>query len=548
MYNLEQLEEYAQKIYDRYDYFNEYTLETIGRRIKETGRLSAYDQQALKNIADISGDMEAITKELARITEMNIKDIEAVYTQVVKDGQNTYKPLYDFKGMRQIPLAKNDYLQKIVNSWAVRTEGKMINLSRTKALCFDSYDAFGNVTGSIPLAGAYEQAMSEAVQAVSSGTVDFNTAMRKTVERMGGSGVRVNYGNGVTRNLSSAIRQNVLWGAKKTAQDYESYVGEELGLDGFEVDAHAGCRPSHLFMQGQIYSYKGDKTVNGVTYKDGSRALEAMTDYGCLHFKISVLLGVSESRYSARELARIERESTELIEYNGRQKTLYEWKQTQRTLERGVKKAVQQGNMLETAGNHTAAKQYADKAKQFRRAYDDMCAGVPGLEPRLERMRVYKNGSGKTVDNYGKSGIINAESEFMYRKGKGNHIEPMPKKQLLRIEKCFKRRGGTIRRGDDIDDYLVSKKAEAITYNQDTILLKKSPGRASVFEELIHATQYKNGDNDGSYLSRLKCEISAQEKLLKNAKAYKLTESEIKQTKIALEEYKKEMAAYKIRR
>lgn len=406
MYNLEQLEEYAQKIYDRYDYFNEYTLETIGRRIKETGRLSAYDQEALKNIADISGDMEAITKELARITEMNIKDIEAVYTQVIKDGQNTYKPLYDFKGMRQIPLAENDYLQKIVNSWAVRTEGKMINLSRTKSLCFDSYDAFGNVTGSIPLAGAYEQAMSEAVQAVSSGTVDFNTAMRKTVERMGGSGVRVNYGNGVTRNLSSAIRQNVLWGAKKTAQDYESYVGEELGLDGFEVDAHAGCRPSHLFMQGQIYSYKGDKTVNGVTYKDGSRALEAMTDYGCLHFKISVLLGVSESRYSTRELARIERESTELIEYNGRQKTLYEWKQTQRTLERGVKKAVQQGNMLEAAGNHTAAKQYADKAKQFRRAYDDMCAGVPGLEPRLERMRVYKNVSGKTVDNYGKSGII----------------------------------------------------------------------------------------------------------------------------------------------
>lgn len=62
--------------------------------------------------------------------------------------------------------------------------------------------------------------------------------------------------------------------------------------------------------------------------------------------------------------------------------------------------------MLEAAGNRTAAKQYTDKAKQFRRAYDDMCAGVPGLEPRLERMRVYKNVSGKTVDNYGKSGII----------------------------------------------------------------------------------------------------------------------------------------------
>lgn len=66
--------------------------------------------------------------------------------------------------------------------------------------------------------------------------------------------------------------------------------------------------------------------------------------------------------------------------------------------------------MLEAAGNRIAAKQYVDNAKQFRRAYDDMCAGVPGLEPRLERMRACKNVSGKTVDNYGKSGIIKEKS------------------------------------------------------------------------------------------------------------------------------------------
>ena len=40
----------------------------------------------------------------------------------------------------------------------------------------------------------------------------------------------------------------------------------------------------------------------------------------------------------------------------------------------------------------------------------------------------------------------------------------------------------------------------------------------SVFEELIHSAQYGTGKNDGSYISRLKCEIEAQEKLLRYQK------------------------------
>lgn len=75
-------------------------------------------------------------------------------------------------------------------------------------------------------------------------------------------------------------------------------------------------------------------------------------------------------------------------------------------------------------------------------------------------------------------------------------------------------------------------------------MLKQNPGRASAFEELIHATQYRNGENDGSYVSRLNCEIKAQKKLLRNNKAYKLTEAEVEQTKIALQQYESELKAY----
>lgn len=153
------------------------------------------------------------------------------------------------------------------------------------------------------------------------------------------------------------------------------------------------------------------------------------------------------------------------------------------------------------------------------------------------------------LDNGGGSGIIRVGSELPMnaltrREKPDTFIMPMPKKQLQRIVKSFKTKGGIIQMSDATDEYLKTQHAEAITYNENTILLKQNPSRASVFEELIHCTQYRKGENDGSYESRLKCEIFAQEKLIKYSKEYKLTDAEIIQTKHALEAYKKELSDY----
>lgn len=95
---------------------------------------------------------------------------------------------------------------------------------------------------------------------------------------------------------------------------------------------------------------------------------------------------------------------------------------------------------------------------------------------------------------------------------------------------------------DTTDAYLKLKNAEAITYNSKTILLHQHPSRSAVYEELIHATQYRQGKNDGSLKTRLLCEIEAQEKLLKYQKSYKLTKEEVLQTEKALKAYQKELS------
>lgn len=143
-----------------------------------------------------------------------------------------------------------------------------------------------------------------------------------------------------------------------------------------------------------------------------------------------------------------------------------------------------------------------------------------------------------------KGGIIYSGSEGMYRKSKEGKKEPMPKKQFRKIYRSFKAKGGIIQMNPETDKYLESKHVEGITYNENTILLKQNPNRASVFEELIHSAQYRDGKNDGSYKSRILNEIEAQKILIKNAKAYKLTDSEIEQTKIALQGYEEELEEY----
>ena len=418
MYNTEKIEKYAEAVFDRLNYFNDYTLKTIARRIKAVGQLSAADQQALKNISDITGDMNAITKKLADITRMNVADVEKMYTGTVTDGVNTYKPLYDLKNLPFVPFEQNEYAQQLVRNWAMQTAGEMINLSRTTALGFDKYDAFGNVIGHTPLEGTFEKAISGAVAAVSSSTTDFNTAMSKTVEELGGSGVKVTYGSGVNRSLSAMVRQNILYGAKQAAQAYDDYISAELALDGAEIDAHPGCRPTHLIMQGGIYALS-DKTVtvDGVEYKglyedigcedmkETGTVQGLLEDYGCLHFKTGFMLGVSEPRYSKEELEQIRRESTELLEYDGKKKTLFEWKQTQRRLERAAREKQTQADMFREAGNIPKAREKEKAVAAYRAKYDDMCEKL-GLTPKLERMRTYKGSLDKTVDKGGKSGIM----------------------------------------------------------------------------------------------------------------------------------------------
>lgn len=384
MADISKLEQQANLLFQNIAGWENSTLQRIGKRINKYSKLSLADVKAINNIAVVKQDMDAITKELARVTGLNISQVEQMYGDLLAKQHLENQPLYDYRGKTFVPFAENRELQAIVRAYAKTTGETMINLAKTKALCI--MGANGKPIG---LQKYYTDVLDKAVMQVGTGATDFHTAMRDTVVELGGSGVRVDYGGGVTRRLDTVVRQNLLWGAKQASIEYNEMIGEELGCDGVEVDAHSNPRESHMFMQGQQYSLNGKKTINGVVFEDfeASGASSALQDYGCLHFRTPIICGISEPRFSKKELAKIEADNQKEYTVGNLQGNKYFFSQKMRNLESATRDQKTIRDLARASGDKVLVKQCNEKIKAYRQKYDEI-AETTGLSPELKRMSV----------------------------------------------------------------------------------------------------------------------------------------------------------------
>ena len=398
-------------------------LRRIGRRVKKIGSLSHADLQAINNAAIVNQDVEAVMKELAELTGQNVREVQQVYDNIIATMHEDRKALYDYRNKPFIPFADNKELQAITRAFARTTAETFVNLSMTKAQRIGFVDANGKFK---PIDKAFKEVIDKAVMSVSTGAGDYNSEMLDVLRQLGGSGVRVDYGNDITRSLDSMVRQNVLWGAKQTAKEYEHIIGDELGCDGIEIDWHSNPRPSHEFMQGRQFILGKARTVNGIYFESADKAREALDDWGCLHFETMIICGVSEPAYSPEELRRLNAENNRLIEIDGVSKKGYEWKQTMRRLERAGKETKLKRETFKAAGNNTEARNQNQRLKAFEEKYQ-LIADKTGIKAQYERMAIVK---GKSVDNSAKSGIIKEHSKKNISLITENAIESVPKVQI----------------------------------------------------------------------------------------------------------------------
>ena len=387
MADISKLEQQANLLMNNVSGWEQNVLTRIGKRIKKYGKLSLADVKSINNIAVVKQDMDAITKELAKVTGYNISQIEQMYGELLEEQHLANQPLYDYRGKTFVPFAENRELKAIVKAYARTTAGNMVNLSQIGGSHLGFIDKNGKFKA---IEKMYTEALDKAVMQVSIGVTDFHTAMRDTIVEMGGSGIRISYpGSGITRRLDTAVRQSLLWGAKQASIEYNEMIGQELGCDGYEVDYHSNPRPSHEFMQGKQFVVGEARTINGIHFDSFDEAEQALNEYGCLHYKTPIICGVSEPRYSEKELARLKEQDKKTYDIDGKQVTGYEATQMMRRLETAIRNEKSIKNMAQAGNSKKLVKDCNAKIKAYQAKYEEI-TNITGFAKETKRMNVPK--------------------------------------------------------------------------------------------------------------------------------------------------------------
>ena len=379
---MSKLEQQADLLMNNISGWENSTLQRIGKRINKYGKLTVADLKSINNSAVVKRDMDAIIKELARVTGYNISQIEQMYGELLEEQHLANQPLYDYRGKKFVPFKDNRELQAIARAYAKITGETMINLAKTKSLGI--LDSDGKTIG---LQKYYTDILDKAVMQVTSGATDFHTAMRDSIVELGGSGVRVDYGNGVTRRLDTVVRQNLLWGAKQSSVAYNELIYDELGCSGYEVDFHLNPRPSHEFMQGKQFVVGKARTINGVHFDSFDEAEERLQDYGCLHFKTPIICGVSEPRFSEQDLKRLNEQNAKKYPFNGKEYSGYDITQMQRRLESSVRNEKTTRELARASGDKALVKRCNERIKAYQGKYTEL-SETSGIAEDKKRMSV----------------------------------------------------------------------------------------------------------------------------------------------------------------
>lgn len=534
------------------------TAELYGDKLPGTARYRAW-------MLNQSGmHYEEMSKKLAEITKKAEPDIMKLFIEAgLTSVANDYAPF----GMEPYDITKDKVATQILESVYKKTKGELHNYTRT------TLDQSNKL---------FVDVLDKAFYEIAYGMRSYNEVIQEAIETVSKEGCTVKYPSGHVDKQEVAVRRAVMTGVSQASSQITLHNCEVLDTDYVIITAHSGARYSatdkianHIGWQGGVYKLHGvssekSEDVDKIIKYNQQRGIQFQGDvipnleeetgfpnnplglcgYNCRHniraFQIEYM-----DPYSVNPEIDEEKSNRE-----------YDLMQKQRARERSIRDTRRELIGLDAAIENCKDEEtkfnlqmnYDKTAKKLERqtdAYNQFCDenNLTRDYNRMQTARFDRNQAYKATrgaKRYSNSIEKSTNNDIMKRKKKAeNAIEPMPKKQLRKIVKGFAKQGGKIQMDAYTDEYLKSKKAEAITYNMNTILLHTNSGRAAVFEELIHATQYRQGKNDGSYVSRVLCEIEAQKKLLKYQNEYKLTKQEVKQTKIALDSYEKELKLYR---
>lgn len=212
------------------------------------------------------------------------------------------------------------------------------------------------------------------------------------------SGVRwIEYESGWHNRITVAARGAVMTGVSQLTGKISEMNAEKLGTEYFEIDWHAGARPSHAEWQGKVWSKEELVTVCGLGTVTG------LNGANCYHTYYPFIPGISERNYTDEWLEEQNQRESMPRAFKGKEYALYEATQKQRQMETTMRAQREKIRLLEKGG--VDSKELTVQKCRYQgqlQEYASFCKEV-GLKP--QRDRIYIDGLGNVVYSKRKSRV-----------------------------------------------------------------------------------------------------------------------------------------------
>lgn len=376
------------KIASRYQDLEERIMQDIVRRIQKAGEITSTADWQINRLQILGYSSEDIEKSIKDALNASYPEMFELYDKVINWEYVRNKDVYEQINVKYIPFEQNKQLQQITDAIIEQSLSDMENITRSMGFYLD----YGGKKVLTPLSQVYADYLDSACMDIVSGAFDYNSVLRRTVTQLTNSGLRqIDYSSGRANRVDVAARRAVMTAVSQITGKISEYNAQKLGTEYFEVEWHAGARPTHAVWQGRVWSKEQLYSVCGLGTVTG------LLGANCYHTYHLFFPGLSERNWTDDWLEEQNRKENEPREFLGKEYTLYEAKQRQRQMEVAMRAQREKVRLLQT-GKADRDEIILHKAKYQGQLneYSRFCRKMGLTE---ERERIYLDMRGHVATN-----------------------------------------------------------------------------------------------------------------------------------------------------